>query len=188
MKVTLCATACAMFTLAALSACGGKKSDGEAAMQDTALTQQTDAPYADPSQTSTAEAVLGGKRYEVTIARSADKSLPVVTDDMGKTFYENRVDVTVKRDGEEFFHKSYSKEAFSDFLTSPADRQGTVLLGMAFDKSRSTASTICLGAQIGQIGIEEGPAFCVEIPLNGGTASIVRDNKQDTAGEDGMTD
>ncbi len=188
MRTPLCAIACAICLLTVLSACSGKKSDGDAAMQDSTQTQQSDAPYADPSQTSTSEAILGGKHYEITIARSADKSLPVVTDDMGKTFYENRVDVTVKCDGEDLFHKSYSKEAFADFLTSATDRQGTVLLGMAFDKSRSNASTICLGAQIGQIGIEEGPAFCVEIPLNGGAASIVRDNKQDTAGEDGLTD
>ncbi len=188
MKTTLCALACATYILAALSACSGNKSNNDASLQDSTQTQQADAPYADPSQTNTSEATLGGVRYEVAIARSADKSLPVVTDDMGKTFYENRVDVTIKRGGEEFFKKSYTKEAFDEFLTSKADRQGTVLLGMALDKERSTASTICLGAQIGQIGIEEGPAFCIEIPLNGGAASIVRDNKQDTSGEDGMTD
>ena len=53
---------------------------------------------------------------------------------------------------------------------------------MAFDSEKSDASALRLGAQIGQVGIEEGPAFSVEIPLNGGASSIVRDQEQDTTG------
>ena len=58
---------------------------------------------------------------------------------------------------------------------------------MAYDSAKSDAHTIRLGAQVGQVGIEEGPAFSIEIPLDGGAMSIVRDNNQDTTGDD-MTD
>ena len=56
---------------------------------------------------------------------------------------------------------------------------------MAFDQENSSAATLRFGAQIGQPGIEEGPAFIVEIPAGGGACSIVRDMRQDTMGEEG---
>ena len=56
---------------------------------------------------------------------------------------------------------------------------------MAFDQENSSAATLRFGAQIGQPGIEEGPAFIVEIPTGGGACSIVRDMRQDTMGEEG---
>ena len=119
--------------------------------------------------------------------RRADTSLPVVTDELGNRFYDNRVEVSILRDGQSFLQRSYTKDAFSDFL-SASDKQGTVLLGMAFDADRSDSRAIRLGAQIGQVGVEEGPAFIVEIPLSGAASSIVRDSNQDTTGDDGMED
>ena len=59
---------------------------------------------------------------------------------------------------------------------------------MAFDTVKSDDRNIYLGAQVGQIGLEEGPAFSVQIPLDGGKARIVRDNVQDTTGDDSMGD
>ena len=164
------------------AACGDKKTQGEAADGDS-LAQKTavNAPYEEPELKNTFTAKLAGKNCEITVVRKADKSLPVVTDELGKQFCDNRVNVTILADGELFFEKSYTKEAFADFL-SDAEKQGTVLLGMAFDSEKSDASALRLGAQIGQVGIEEGPAFSVEIPLNGSASSIVRDQEQDTTG------
>lgn len=170
-----------------LTACGDKKSDGADNADSTSVAANNNKPYADPSQTNNSTATIGGNTYSITIKRSADPSLPVVTDELGKQFYDNRVDVTITRNGEAFFEHSYTKEAFNDFLSS-SERHGSVLLGMAYDSSKNDAHTIRLGAQVGQTGLGEGPAFCVEIPLNGGASSIVRDNNQDTTGDDGMTD
>lgn len=60
---------------------------------------------------------------------------------------------------------------------------------MAFDseKTQKDKRIIYLGAQVGQVGIEEGPAFSIEIPLDGSASSIVRDTAQDNTGGD-MTD
>lgn len=175
---------CCCFT----AACGDKKTQGEAATADSlAQTTAKDAPYEEPELKNTFTAKLAGKNFEITVVRRADKSLPVVTDELGKQFYDNRVDVTILSDGEPFFERSYTKEAFADFLSS-AEKQGTVLLGMAYDSEKSDASTLRLGAQIGQVGIEEGPAFSVEIPLDGGASSIVRDQEQDTTGNDAFED
>lgn len=185
-KVTF--AACALTLAAGLAACGDRKPDNAAATQEEAgQTANPDEPYAVPGQTNTYSARLGGNSYEITVSREADKQLPSVTDDLGKKFYDNRVSVSVTRNGEAFFSRSYTKEAFADFLT-PAESQGTVLLGMAYDSEKSDGHAIRLGAQIGQVGIEEGPAFSVEIPLDGSASGIVRDKNQDTTGDDGMTD
>ena len=189
MKKATYVAACTIMFGAFLAACSGKKSDNEASQQDsTAIAMQSDAPYADASQKNEYEAKLGGNTYKITINRSADKSQPIVTDELGKKFYDNRVDVVITCNGEAFFDKSYTKDSFSDFLKSKTDRQGTILLGMAYDSEKSNAHTIHIGAQVGQVGIEEGPAFSIEIPLDGGASSIVRDTNQDTTGDDGLSD
>lgn len=179
---------CPFLLAALLTACGEKKS--EPAAQAPAVSGQSaeaDAPYSDPVQENRTTVTLGGSKYEVTVRREPDKDLPVVQDEFGGKYCDNRVSVTVTRDGAEFFSKSFTKEAFADFLTE-AETKGTVLLGMAFDGVKTDSRAICLGAQVGEAGIGEGALFSVEIPLNGGALSIVRDMGQDTAGEDGMGD
>lgn len=169
-------------------ACGGSSGAKEAATTDSLQTAtNNDEPYADNDRDYTQTARLGGHDYSVRIRRTADKELPVVTDELGKKFYDNRVEVSIMRDGKQFFNRSYTKDAFREFL-SDEEQKGTVLLGMAFDADRSDGKTIRLGAQVGQTGIEEGPAFCVEIPLDGSASSIVRDKNQDTTGDDGLSD
>ena len=181
-------SAMAFLLMASVASCGGNKTQDNVADADsTQTTAHTDAPYADPGQQSSYTATLGGKTYGISIHRQADQSLPVVTDELGKKFYDNRVDVVITCDNAEFFKKSYTKEAFAGFLTASAEAEGTVLLGMAFDSEKSDGHAIRLGAQIGQVGVGEGPAFTIEIPLDGGVSSIVRDNNQDTTGND-MTD
>lgn len=172
----------------AFMACNGNKSDKETAGTDTVQTDMTSSkPYADSEACQTYGAKLGGQTFQITISRKADTSLPTVTDENGKQFYANRVDVDIKADGQDFFHKSYTREAFEDFLNEE-EKKGTVLLGMAYDSEKSDGHALRLGAQIGQIGVEEGPAFCVEIPLDGSASSIVRDKNQDTTGDDGLSD
>lgn len=168
--------------------CGNKQSSQEGAAEDSVRTAQAaDAPYADPGSRNVFTAKLGGKAYDITIVRKADTALPVVTDDMGKRYYDNRVEVTIACEGKLFFSESYTKESFAADL-SEAETKGAVLLGMAFDTVKSDDRNIYLGAQVGQIGLEEGPAFSVQIPLDGGKARIVRDNVQDTTGDDSMGD
>ena len=171
MKKIVLASTCLLLGLS-LASCSNKKSDAEAQNVDSTQTvNNNNAPYAEPTQSNAYTTKLAGKQFEITISRVADKTLPIVKDDLGKEFYKN----------------SFTKDAFSEFLTTAADRQGTVLLGMAYDSAKSDGHAIRLGAQIGQVGIEEGPAFSIEIPLDGSAASIVRDNNQDTTGDD-MTD
>ena len=177
----------AVLVISALS-CGGNKNDKEVAATDTVQQAQAiEKPYADSPSTYAQSVKLGGHEFIISITRKADPSLPVVEDELGKKFYANRVEVNITTEGRDFFHKSYTREAFEDFL-SKEELQGTVLLGMAYDSDKSDAHAIRLGAQVGQVGIGEGPAFTVEIPVDGGASSIVRDKNQDTTRDDGFSD
>ena len=179
----------ATMTLAALSLCCscGSKTDHAASAADTTASSQSNVPYAEAALTNTYTATLAGKHFEITVKREADQQLPVVTDEVGKQYYDNRVQVDITADGKPFYSHAFTREAFAGFATEQ-ETVGCVLLGMAFDSERSDAHALRLGAQIGQVGIEEGPAFIVEIPLDGGAASIVRDKQQDTTGDDGMSE
>lgn len=180
--------AAALVCALTLTACGNKTADPQPASADsTQVKAETNTPYAEPDKTDVRKVQLGGKEYEITLTRKADKALPVVVDEMGKQFFDYRVDVAVACAGEVVFEKSYTKEAFADFLTAD-EKNGNLLLGMAYDGEKSNAYTIFLGAQFGQIGIEEGPAFSLEIPLGGGASSIVREKGQDTSAADAIGD
>lgn len=180
--------AASLFFVLSLTACGDARGDGSNNGQDSTQTSTSlEAPYAEQEKADTFSARLAGKDFKILITRKADKSLPVVTDDMGKQYYDNRVDIIITRDGEDFFKNSYTKETFSEFLAKD-ESQGTVLLGMAFDQIKSDSHAIYLGSQVGQVGIEEGPAFSIEIPLDGSRERIVRDKNQDNTGDDGLGD
>lgn len=172
--------------LVALSACGEKKATVEDKNDTpTASVQQKAGPTADKDREYAYNARLGNSDYVIRVKRSADKALPTVTDETGISYYDNRVEIVVTRNDEQLIARTFTKADFRTLL-SKEEEKGTVLLGMAFDSEQSTPNAIKLGAQIGQPGIEEGPAFTVSLPLNGGTPTIERDNKQDSTGEDMM--
>jgi len=134
---------------------------------------------ADNELTRDYTATLGANTYTITIHRTPDKSLPTVKDALDQEFFDNSVAVTITRGGEAFFSKTFTKEAFEDYLGS-ADRTGSILLGMAYDEEKSSRGHLCLAAQVGQPGTGEGPALTVDIPTAGGAYSILHDTQQDT--------
>lgn len=120
-----------------------------------------------------------GHTFHVAIRRYVDKSLPVVKDELGQDFYDNKVEVTIQSEGTQFFHHTFSKDDFAGFI--PIEELNTyVFLGMAYDDRKADTRDLCLAAQLGQPGTGEGPAFTIEIPIDGGAFSIVRDTQQET--------
>lgn len=135
----------------------------------TAGTEHSAGPmqYADTMQ-------LGNHTFVVNLRRYEDTSLPTVRDEMGTDFYDNRVEINITKDGNDVFQRTFSKEDFAE-KAAESDRRMGVLLGMSIDKQKSTASTIHLGAQVGQPGLEgEGSIFSVSISPESKSVNIQR--------------
>lgn len=175
------ATACAALLGLSLTACGGTQTENKGQTAESVKSIRPDGPIeSNPASTREFSTHLVGQHYVITIKRQADKSLPIIKSDGGIEFYDNRVDVSITRDGREFFSQSYTKEAFLDFIK--ADEAALyVLLGMAWDENETAAKgKIVLMGQVGVPGVEEGPSFSIEIASDGSTSSIVKKQYQET--------
>lgn len=166
-----------------LTACGGEKRTEPAQDSvETAPIPTGPSPVEDELTRHYADTIRN-RAYDITVRRYPDNSLPTVKDELGQDFLDNSVEVTITRDGTQFFSKTFRKEAFEDYL-SKSESATSVLLGMAYDEEMSTDKIVCLAAQVGHPGVGEGPAFTVEIPISDGPYSIVRDTRQDTNAEE----
>ena len=76
----------------------------------------------------------------------ADTSLPIVSDGVQK-FFDNRVKVRIiRKDGTDFFNKTFSKSNFLSYLSSSLGKNGA-LLGVVFD--RAEGDYVYFAASIG---------------------------------------
>lgn len=72
--------------------------------------------------------------YVCTIERIADDSLPMVKDETGQLFVDNRVKVVISRaDGSIFFERVFTKATFNAYIDDDFRKTG-ILEGFVFDK------------------------------------------------------
>ena len=72
--------------------------------------------------------------YTCTIERMADDSLPMVKDETGQQFVDNRVRVVITRaDGSKFFDKEFTKVSFDSYINEDYRKTG-ILEGFVFDR------------------------------------------------------
>ena len=79
---------------------------------------------------------VDGHAYVCTIHREADESLPLVTDEEGNRYADNRYTLTIKRDGQPCFDRQFTKGTFASYLSSEFQEKG-ILDGMMCDRSMS---------------------------------------------------
>lgn len=88
-----------------------------------------------------------GKQYTVNISRRADTSLPMITDDTGNKYYDNKITVRVTRpDGTVFFDKTFGKADFSSVISEKYMKK-SALLGIVVDHTDD--SSLVLAASVG---------------------------------------
>ena len=121
--------------LAGLTACGGgsKKTDEGSLilMQDS-----VDSRGLQRMQVSKAEVDIKfkGKDYHSFISRTPDENLPLVKNEMGNTFVDNKIQLRLTRGNEQVFNMTFTKKNFSsivsdDFLSK------SILEGMVYNKT-----------------------------------------------------
>ncbi len=120
-----------------------------------------------------------GKAYKVQVVRTANDSLPMVKDETGQTFVDNRIAVIVRRaDGSVAISKTFTKAYFERHIDAHYREMG-ILEGLVFDKVDGNflqfAASVCLPQTDEYIPLE------VKID-NFGNVSVERDSELDTNG------
>lgn len=122
------------------------------------------------------EVEVAGHNYRISIRCVADKQGAVVEDDLGQKFYDNRVEVSIVKDGTELLKKSFSKTDFSSHL-SESSLKRSVLQGMNFYGDKTDASYLYFTALVGEPGMDGGSAFLVKVSTENGLLSIEKDSE-----------
>lgn len=167
--------------LLSMMACGGKSSSEQPADTTHVPLAVEEGPGRDDARTVRADAAYNGHQYHFDIVSTPDDSLPRVKDRFGDPYLDNRITVSVVRDGGTPVRFSFTKADFS-----ADDTRNHILGGIAF--SSVDAEGLHFGAQLNAPGDEEGgTAFKITLPLVGsGKPQIVQDTNQDTASDDAM--
>ena len=162
----------------AVAGCQSKENGNKAESSETDPQFAADAPQPSSSDLFRNDTmVVVGHDYIVTIDRKTDESLPRVKDENDVVFFDNSVAVSIKENGGTVFERTFTKADFESYL-SETDRAVCVFQGMALDRDHSASTTVCLGAQLGQPGLDgEGPAFNVLVSTTDGKVKIEKVTK-----------
>jgi hypothetical protein len=122
-----------------------------------------------------------GKTYKVEVNRLPNDSLPMVTDETGQKFVDNRISLVVRRaDGSVAIQKTFTKAAFDGYIDAGYRKAG-ILEGLVFDEvddqQLKFAASVCLPQT------DEYIPLSVKID-NFGNVRIARDSQMDTNGGD----
>lgn len=116
-----------------LASCGQKKQSNDIIVQDVE-TPKPQAPIRMQDYRQNTNVQWLGKDYQVEVSRLACDSLPMVKDELGQQYVDNKITVRVIRaDGSVFCTKSFTKSAFMACLDDDY-RQTGILEGFVFDK------------------------------------------------------
>lgn len=119
--------------------------------------------------------------YVCTIERIADDSLPMVKDETGQQFVDNRVKVVISRaDGSVFFNREFTKATFSSYIDDDFRETG-ILEGFVFDKVEP--NEVRFACSVSRPQSDEYIPLILAVTRNGNIA-ITKDTRLDTEIED----
>lgn len=115
--------------------------------------------------------------YVCTIERIADDSLPMVKDETGQQFVDNRVKVVISRaDGSVFFNRIFTKTTFNSYIDKDFQQRG-ILEGFVFDKVEPNEVRFACSVSLPQS--DEYIPLILAVTRNGNIA-ITKDSRLDT--------
>ena len=80
-----------------------------------------------------------GGTYTITIHRYADKDLELAVDEDGRKYYDNKVQLSIKRpNGTTFYDRTFTKNDFKEFTNNHYGEHGS-LVGFMFDHAEGDA-------------------------------------------------
>jgi len=171
------------FIAFAFAACGNHKSDSEIIEVKDSVKK---APVTQKIQEykSTSSITWRGGTYTYSIHRMVDQGLPVVTDNNGTKFFDNKIDLTITHDGTQFFSQTFTKSTFSPYIDEAFKKKG-ILEGLVFDKVGNGclqfAASVCFPQT------DEYIPLVVKLSADG-SISIARDAQMDSGNDTDPTD
>lgn len=129
--------------LGACSASGVKDEQKQAETEEPA---QQSGPQSMQVSDVTDEFVYQGRHYQSTVLRQPDENQPIVTDDAGEEYVDNRISVKLVCDGKVLVDKVFTKQNFAAWVKADFLRQA-ILEGLVYDTA--TPEGIVYAASVG---------------------------------------
>ena len=116
-----------------LSACKEKKQTDDI-ITTKYVPKQPQAPIGMSADSQSQTVTWGDATYQVSVERVASDSLPMVMDDSGQKYKDNRITVSVSRQGgSSFFKRTFTKGAFTQYVDDVFKKNG-ILANIRFDE------------------------------------------------------
>lgn len=124
-----------------------------------------------------------GTTYKVVVKREADDSLPLAKGDDNTKYYDNKITVRIlRKDGTEFFHRTFLKSDFAPYLDEHTKEEGA-LLGIVFVEA--SGDNLSFAASVGSPDITSDEYVPLKVKISRmGAVSIGTDTQLDTASDD----
>lgn len=166
-----------------LGACKEKKQTEEI-IATKYVPKKPGAPISMQKKETTEKISWGGQTYEVSISRTPADSLPMVANEIGQKFVDNRIALTIRRsDGSEFFRRSFSKASFQSYLTPDYRRVG-LLNDMRFKDANGAELNFIVSLAEPEATDDEFLPLLLSINRQGGIGIRVEDDLDMLAGDD----
>lgn len=118
-----------------LTGCGGQQQNGkDIDSVETAISPDSVSVLQEYQMTDTI--TVKGTKYTYTYSFRNDKSLPLVVNSFGYTYYDNAVDVVIRKDTAKVYSHTFTKESFKSHI-SDKDISNYALLGFNFNYMKS---------------------------------------------------
>lgn len=124
-----------------------------------------------------------GSVYQIVVKRKADNGLPQIQVDEQTKYYDNIISVRIlRKDGTEFFNKSFLKTDFRAFLDSDTQKNGA-LLGVVFVKAED--NYLYFAASVGSPDVTSDEYIPLIVKISRlGSIEIKKDSAMDTDGDE----
>lgn len=133
--------------VAALSACSSPKKENDSEVK-VLMKDSVDAAGLQRMQISDSKTsfTFKGKEYQSRVFRRPDDNLPVVTNEQGDKFIDNRITLRITTGGKSVVDKEFTKESFAS-LVDARFLKHSILEGVVYDKNTPKgmvyAASIC---------------------------------------------
>ena len=124
-----------------------------------------------------------GSTYKVIVKREADNSLPLAVGDDNTKYFDNKIAVRIlRKDGTEFFNRTFLKTDFTGYLDKNTQQNGA-LLGLVYVQAEGNNLVFAGSVGSPDVTSDEYVPLVVKISRMG-AVSVGKDTKLDTGSDE----